>query len=323
MRTLLLLSLFAFASCQTEVDENISSNIEQASFAIPTVAKKGVFYNTVNKLDAYWHQGLGEINVYKLQQNRYKDIYDGQAVLIFVSEDFLTDKQVKNEQYKSEQSTPIIKTNAIIRFNTGIYDYSLMTSVFTPVNTKRWPTNLKVSNTNQDWCGQAFTQLNWQETGEYKYQSFSYFEQEGDQEEKGTADLLEDELLNRIRMGWEHLPEGEHEMIPSMNFLRLKHEKFGAYKVALSVGDYSGEYFSSKESLKSYTIHYPDFERTLEIVFQAEAPFLIEGWVDSYPSMFDKKMRSTVAVREKTVLRTYWSEHTLEDGTLRAELGLK
>ena len=323
MRTLFFLLLFAVSSCQSPAGDKATATVKIASIASDSIPKKGVFSNTVDKLDKYWHQGLGEINVYKLRQNRYKDIYDGQAVLIFVSEDFLTDKQVKNDQYQSDQSTSIIKTNSIIRFNTGIYDYSLMTSVFTPVRTKDWPVSLKVTQTSQDWCGQTFSQLNWQKADSYKQQSNSYFEKEGDKVENSSADLLEDELMNRIRMGWKHLPQGKYRMIPSMNFLGLKHKAFGAYEAKLSVVDYSGKHFSTNASLKSYHIYYPEFDRTLEIVFHAEAPFLIEGWIDTYPSIFDKKKRSSIAIREKTVLKAYWSENAPEDSVLRTELGLK
>lgn len=323
MRILLLLSLFVLSSCQSSTDNTATTAVKKAGLASDTTLKKGIFFNTVNQLDAYWHQGKGEVNVYKLRQNRYKDMYDGQVVLIFVSEDFLTDKQVKNDQYKSDQSTPIIKTNSIVRFNTGIYDYSLMTSVFTPVRTKEWPASLKVNNTSQDWCGQSFFQMNRQKTGEYKRQSNSYFEKEGDKDEKTMADLLEDELMNRIRMGWKHLPQGNYKMIPSMTFLGTMHKDFGAYEATLSIADYSGDQFATKEALKTYKIHYPEFDRTLEIIFQEEAPYLIEGWIDTYPSIFDKKKRSTIAIREKTALKAYWSENAPEHTVLRAELGLK
>jgi len=55
----------------------------------------------------YWTQGLAEINVYSLSQNRYKENHEGQLVSIFVREDFLYEKQVKNERYSNEKTTPI------------------------------------------------------------------------------------------------------------------------------------------------------------------------------------------------------------------------
>ena len=41
------------------------------------------------KLGDYWYQEATEISRYELQQNRYADVHPGEAVLIFVTEDFL------------------------------------------------------------------------------------------------------------------------------------------------------------------------------------------------------------------------------------------
>ena len=50
----------------------------------------------------YWSQGKAEVNVYEVSQNRYQENHSGQLVSVFVTEDFLTDKQVKNEHYVNE-----------------------------------------------------------------------------------------------------------------------------------------------------------------------------------------------------------------------------
>jgi hypothetical protein len=36
----------------------------------------------------YWYQGKGEVNTYFLEQERYKEIRKGEAVMVFVTEDF-------------------------------------------------------------------------------------------------------------------------------------------------------------------------------------------------------------------------------------------
>ena len=59
--------------------------------------------------------------------------------MIFVTEDFLTEKQVKNDHYKNPKSVSILKNNQISKFPTGIYDYSIMKSVFTPIDIKEFP----------------------------------------------------------------------------------------------------------------------------------------------------------------------------------------
>ena len=50
---------------------------------------------------SYWYQGSAEINTYDLIQERYGESRQGEAVLIFVTEDFL-----KEEQVKANQRTP-------------------------------------------------------------------------------------------------------------------------------------------------------------------------------------------------------------------------
>lgn len=43
----------------------------------------------------YWFNGQAEITSYTLEQERYGEMRTGTAVLIFVTEDFLPDAQVK------------------------------------------------------------------------------------------------------------------------------------------------------------------------------------------------------------------------------------
>ena len=297
-----LLLLFA---CQKPVSTDLPRNPAVESEPEPGVT--GVFTNTVNQLDSYWYQGLGELNVYDMEQNRYQGIHPGEALLVFVSEDFLTDKQVKNDRYQNPNTTPILKTNAIIRFTTGIYDYSLMTSVFTPVKTAEFSHTLKVTNTGQDWCGQVYSQLNLKDNT-YQYLLHSYFEAEADQTGEVAVTLLEDEIFNRIRMGWQHLPTGSLTVVPSANFLRLRHQTIKAFPATLSLSAYEGTDFKGTD-LKVYTVSFPDLQRRVEIVFQAQPPYYIEGWVDTYPSAFDGQLRSTKARRKTTVLEKYWEEN--------------
>jgi len=292
-------------ACQKPVSSELPRTPVAESKPEPGVP--GVFANTVNQLDNYWYQGMGELNVYDLAQNRYQGIHPGEALLVFVSEDFLTDKQVKNDRYQNPNSTPILKTNAIIRFTTGIYDYSLMTSVFTPVKTAEFSHTLKVTNTGQDWCGQVYSQLNLQGRT-YHYLLHSYFETEADQTNEIEATLLEDEVFNRIRMGWQHLPTGSLLVIPSANFLRLRHQPVKAFSANLSLSAYQGDDFKGTD-LKVYTLSFPDLQRRLEIVFQALPPYYIEGWIDTYPSAFDGQLRSTKAKRRTTTLEKYWEQN--------------
>lgn len=271
-------------------------------------------------LSEQWYQGKAELTSYTLSQNRYQDVHPGQAVLVFVTEDFLTDKQVKNDNYTNPNSIPILKMNRILDFPTGLYDYHVMTSVFTPAKAEEHPHTLKVTHSTTEWCGQVFTQLNY-EKGQYRSRLFSYFESEGDQETKVKAALLEDEVFNRIRIQPSALPIGKVKMLPSSTYLRLAHREVKLVEATNTMANYSGGEFEGEE-LMVYTISYPTYSRTLEIVFEKAAPHAIVGWKDTYPSAFDRQARTSIAKRKKSLWTPYWSKNSLNDMAMRSELGL-
>lgn len=274
-----------------------------------------------NKLSDYWYQGEAEITRYELSQNRYEDVHPGEAIAIFVTEDFLTDEQIKNDRYQNPNSVSVLKTNLIRRFTTGLYDYSVMTSVFTPVNTPDWLATLKVTTTAQDWCGHAFMQLNYRDDA-YQMQLNSYFESEGDQDKEVGQAILEDELLNRIRINPESLPTGEIKIFPGTMIVRLMHLEFEPLNAQVSRQPYEGTEFEG-EKLTIYRLEYPELPRTYEIIYEDVVPYRIAGWKDTYPSAFDKQPRTTVARRTHTMKSPYWEKNGLEEMDLRSALGLE
>ena len=59
-------------------------------------------FRLTSDLKNYWFDGTAEISSFKLVQSRYGEAREGEAVLIYVTEDFLTKEQVKANQ-KSEK----------------------------------------------------------------------------------------------------------------------------------------------------------------------------------------------------------------------------
>ena len=99
---------------------------------------------------SYWYDHGAEISHYSVQWRQYGHMRKGKAILIYVTEPFWPEKQVKNDTYQKvnqspkkpdsstpsppvEQPIPILKLNMINRFRTGLYDYSIMQSIFTPI----------------------------------------------------------------------------------------------------------------------------------------------------------------------------------------------
>lgn len=270
------------------------------------------------QLDDYWYRGKAEITSFELSQNRYQSTHPGEVILIFVTEDFLPEQQVKDERKISPNSTKVLKTNMIREFTTGIYEYSIMTSVFTPVKVEQYPYTLKVTHGSQDWCGQSFMQIN-ERSGEYRMQQFSYFEAEGDTVTNVPVLPLEDELFNRIRINPAGLPTGDIELLPGTTYCRLTHSPFEPVEANATLGDYTGDRFEG-EQLRVYRLEFPSQRRTLEIVFEKVTPYRIVGWTESYPSMFDGKVRTTVAKAKETIVDAYWKHNRPEDRNLRTRL---
>jgi len=268
----------------------------------------------------YWTQGKAEVSVYELSQNRYKENHPGHVVSIFVTEDFLTDKQVKNEYYKNKNSTWILKNIQLRNFTTGVYDYSMFSSTFTPIDRNQFPKSLKVSASSQEWCGTIYTQFNYRDN-EYKVQQRSYFEKEGDVDTKIKEGVLEDELFSVLRMNPEFLPKGEFMVIPAANYIQLRHLQLQNYKAIGSIRTYKEKEFKG-DKLNEYRLVFPDLNRELRIVFENKAPYKIVGWLDTFPSAFDGKRRTTKAVLQKQKMLPYWSQNSLKDRSLRKELGL-
>lgn len=273
----------------------------------------------VENFGDYWYQGTAELTRYELQQARYGETHSGDAVLIFVTEDFLQDKQVKYEHGSREQAVSVLKLNATRKFYTGIYPYSIMTSVFTPVSAMNH--SLKMSFSAQEWCGQAFMQVNFR--GE-SYQGIlhSYFQDEADRAFTVSNALLEDELWTRIRLNPETLPTGEIALFPGAHYVRMRHQPLEAQQAVASLSTVADSALSAKP-LRAYRIEYRSIERVLEIKFEAAFPFAIVAWEETYPSGFsDSRALTTRAVRTHTLNAPYWSLNSVADSLYRKQLGL-
>jgi hypothetical protein len=92
-------------------------------------------------------------------QPRYGEPRTGSAVYIYVTEDFSEGARVKADPGKHPPADvyPVLKLNAVRDFQTGIYDYNVMTSVFARV-APGWPL-AKASFSSQEWCGHVYHQL--------------------------------------------------------------------------------------------------------------------------------------------------------------------
>ena len=304
----LVILIITIVSCK----ENKKSSKDEIALNAPIENTVGKQQKTLsNQFKKYWYAGDAEITSYQLEQARYGEKRDGTAVLIYVTEPFLADKQVKADK-KNTTNIPVLKLNSTKKYLTGIYPYSIMSSSFYPVYDNQHA--IKLSFSAQEWCGHVYAQLNNRDT--YEITSHSYFETEADKNFELDKTILENELWNKIRINPKNLPIGEIEVVPSLEYIRLSHKELKAYKAVTRL--------IKGNALNSYEITYPKLERTLKINFTNTFPHTIESWSDTFKSGFGKhaKMLTSTATKIKRLKTPYWKQNGNSSHRLRDSLGL-
>lgn len=265
------------------------------------------------KFNAHWNDGNAEVCSYELWQNRYGALREGDAVLIYVTEDFSRSKQVKLDrpEENKKDGVKVLKLNTTKEFRTGIYPYHLMASVFTEVETQK---TLKATHAVQEWCGHTYSQFNREENG-YKVRRFSYFESEGDTEEKLPEVLLEDEIWTLLRLNPSSVPEGKQKIIQSGLISRLKHTAINATDVHIHRADTIWE----GRSASSLAVQFSD--RKLVIYHEKKLPYTILGWEETYSENGDKLLVSKAKLKQQKRI-PYWKLNKISDLGWRDSLGL-
>ena len=262
--------------------------------------------------DAYWYAGLAEVNSYDVQQERYGELRPATEVLIFVTEPFLPDAQVKDDGRPSkEEAISVLKLNRVEKFTTGIYDYSLMLSAFTPVSADRYPHTLKTTFSAQDWCGQVWQQTN-RRGDEFRIDLRSYFQSEGDASYSLDADYLEDELLNRVRLDTATVPTGTLSLVPAAKFGRLRHVAPAAERATVSFGE-----SPTAPGKLQLDIEYAGLDRQVAYLFEADFPHKLLGWQETY-----KGTTLSTGTLKHSRQEPYWSQNGRRFDALRDTLGI-
>lgn len=285
-----LLFAFAFGLCAT-----------------PALADGDAFWG-------HWSDGKAELNGYHLVQPRYGELREGHAVLVFVTEPFSRAKAVKVDRYDRQDPDHFtaLKLNHARYFQTGIYPYSLMTSVF--VDPARGLAPVKTSFSGQEWCGHVYEEAR-VGPGGVDVRIDSYFEGESNRRTVPVA-MLEDAVFISARGLMSGGPgtalSGPAELLPSALFRRLKHRPATPMKTSFV---WSGE--------KRVTVPAGEFAvRTLSwdragtacsIDVEVAAPHRIIGWACAD----GEKARLTGSMRSP-----YWQQNRNADEGLRAKLGL-
>jgi hypothetical protein len=225
------------------------------------------------------------MNGYRLVQPRYGAKRAGTAVLIYVTEDFSESLRVKADPGKHPASDvyPVMKLNDVRHFQTGIYDYDVMTSTFARV-APGWPI-AKVSFSSQEWCGHVYHQLI-PRAGRAGGIFHSYFDGEAD----GRDDLpmpdggvMEDAVPLLVR-GWmgEWLARGETRTVPFLPSLlrsRLQHRPlaWGQATVARAKAPSRVTVPAGAFPVETWTVA-EHGGRTVTYLVESDPPFRLVRW---------------------------------------------
>jgi hypothetical protein len=309
MKNILALGLLAGLIFGLNQCTNINSGQPQSAQASASTAPTELRLSPVANADNYWFQGKAELATYRVEQERYGQMRDAEQVMIFVSEELSKRKQVKldNPDSAPDDRCMVLKINTLRRFTTGIYDYALMQSVFTPMDGT--PT-LKTTTSVQDWCGHVFTQINLVGSEGYRVRDLSYFEADGDTDLKLRPALLEDELWNRMRLDPTRIPTGEQSLIPAAFYSRLRHKPHAVQPATLAL--------STEGNERTLRVQYKNIDRQLRITCEAAAPHRLLRWEERDNGKLSSKGTLT-ALR----LEPYWQQNSHEFDGMRDSLKLR
>ena len=314
--SLIVLTSLLLTSCgNRKVAEDVKKVVAKIQSKKPSVKLSP-------KFKSYWFDGTAELTSFALEQARYGEIRKGTAVAVFVSEDFSKSKLVKldNPNEHPDDRLKVLKFNMNKQFKTGIYDYALMQSVFTPFDYNNYPNSLRVTTSNIEWCGQFLTRAQLEGDSIYRVRYNSYFEGEENAELVLKKNLLEDEIWNQIRMDPERLPQGVFEIIPGILTQELVHHE-------LKIEEATGTIFHEGET-NTYELNYSSIPRKLAITYEAKFPYKILGWEETFQTVegwgMESKLMTTKATKISDTKLDYWERKYLKDEILRkTDLGLE
>lgn len=105
--------------------------------------------------ESHWRDGKAELDGYRYTVIRYGEERQGQAVMVFVTEPMSESKRVKVDDPRKDPADTFeaLKLNFVRDFQTGIYDYNTMVSLF--VRSRDF-SPVKLALSAMEWCGSVY-----------------------------------------------------------------------------------------------------------------------------------------------------------------------
>lgn len=277
-----------------------------------------------------WGDGRAELNSYDIKVPRYGESRGGRELLIFVTEDFDPERQVKREvESPTGAALKVLKLIRRRRFQTGVYSYQLMTSVFSPLTGWKLAgmnrpaiVPIKVTFSATEWCGMVYQQFNSHPQG-FRELLHSYFEREGDREVLHSYQqnsFLEDNLFIRVRELTHPFPDGSYRVLSSAMYSRLSHQPvdWGEATVKKSKEVEAVTIGTEEIYASMFSVVVPD--RTYKIWVESKGQKRIVKWQVKH--LRDLGVDSVETAVLVTSLRSsYWDQHSNADSDALNELG--
>lgn len=263
-----------------------------------------------------WGDGKAEMNSYRAKVPRYGEIRDAELVLIYVTEPMHRKTWIKDDNAEESNRISVLKLNISQKFVTGLYPYSVMTSVFSPVDhwRKERFSPAKLTLSVQEWCGHVYGSV-WPAQDRYLHQGNSYFASEGEFREDikvSGSHLYEDALLIQLRELEGPLVQGKPWtgwVIPSLWRNRKEHQPLRPQRATLT----RQRLEKSGQVLNQFVLTFTEngFTRTYEVETTGSRRMM--GWRSS---------DGEHVVLHKSLRMPYWNLNSNHSRPYRKKLGL-
>jgi hypothetical protein len=265
-----------------------------------------------------WADGQAELSSYRLTTPRYGEPRSGTAVLVYVLEEMDRETWIKNDRgtVPDERRTVVMKLNHAAQFQTGVYPYSVMTSVFSPVGVlgrERFaPTRIVL--TSQEWCGQVYHRI-MPRADRFESELRSYFSSEGEISRNVSTRpyaLYEDALLIQLRELDDPFAGGgdwSGDLVPSLWHMRRTHRPLAPVPATIERSDGTLE---NGIPVTRFDLRYDGLRRTFEV--EKSWPRRILRWMTS---------EGELAELVETERLRYWEQNAEADETYRQRFGLQ
>lgn len=264
-----------------------------------------------------WGDGKAELSGYAVTTGRYGAPREGRLVLIYVTEPMDRRNWIKDDagDVPPAERVNVLKLNQVLKFQTGIYPYSVMTSVFAPVDGPAGErfTPAKITMGAQEWCGHVYQKV-MPAPAAFANELRSYFHADGELDatvKTPPGTLYEDALLIQLRELDGSFAAGKDwtgTIVPSLWAQRKRHAPLTPAPATIHREDATRD----GAAITRFTLAYGGMTTAYDI--EKAMPHRVLGW---------KSKDGDEARILKTVRLPYWQLNAPGDEKYLQQLGME